>query len=198
MTSRVLVQGLLVLALATGCSSADTTEESGSEGPSTSVSPTPVESDPGSPTPEVPEVEPATGERLTVATVERDVFGFNLPEGEWRLTSSGRIGVLETPAGSWNITGGAVDGADGVSLDFLARGERQDFIGLGPKPQRRDDRVVDGIEGYVLEAGGRDGLYYQFGSVLGDNWVTVTFEFTEDSPETRGVIESVLASAAWQ
>jgi hypothetical protein len=203
--SRVLAWSvLLTAALTTGCAADGTSGEPPVEGASTSSSGSSGSSgadptDPESATPSEPEVVPASGERLTIATVERDVFGFRLPEGDWSIGASGRTALRDSPEGATSIGAAAATGADGVSLDFLARADKRDFAAItGTKVVRQDNRSVDGIDGYVLEASTSDGLSYKYGSVLGDTSLTVTFEFPEDTPEARAEIESVLASAAWQ
>jgi len=208
--SRVLAWSVLLSAvLTTGCAADDTsggpnvegapsaTSSSGSSGSSGPSGGDPTE--PESATPTAPEVVPASGEQLTIATFERDVFGFRLPEGDWSIGASGRTALRDSPDGATSISAAAATGADGILLDILARADKLDFAAItGAKVVRQDNRSVDGIDGYVLEAGTSDGLFYKYGSVLGDTSVTMTFEFPEDTPEARAEIEAVLASAAWQ
>jgi hypothetical protein len=191
------VAAALVLALA-GCSSDDEpSSEPTGDGSSSSTGSTPT--DGASETSSTsPSVTPATGPRI-----DAEVVSYRLPEADWLLTREGQSANFFDEAGySWRISSSpAVAISHNVERQARSGLElaREDYVGA----KRLADRSVAGVEGYVLEAGGRrgadrDGLFYEYGTVHGDHTFSIYFEFPENSPRAQEWVESVLASFEWK
>ncbi|CAN5417329.1 hypothetical protein BH10ACT3_BH10ACT3_19500 [soil metagenome] len=196
MKSRVLVACVLAMLLL-GCTSTTDPDESDDGG----ASPTPSSSTEGpveptaSPT---PTLVPTTGKQLTISDLDTEVFSYRLPEGRWRPRYNDQGGQLDTSIGTSLITGLASFSAGDVGPRFYVKGRLQYWRGDERKPKQLDDRTVDGVEGYVIEGVGPDGLLYEYGAANGDSFGHIEFEFPRDTPKARAVIESVLASFEWQ
>jgi hypothetical protein len=190
---------VLVLGLLAGCSSDPAPDEGGgSPGPSPTQTSSDSTSSAGTPSPEpTPSVEPATGKKLTIPGIEGDVFTFRLPEGDWLIGRAGRAGNLTTGLKYWTIDGGATPAFGSTTLDVGAQGAIENRSLGGPKLSRSDNRVVDGVEGYVVEGKDRSGFTYIYGTVVGDSLAYVQFDFADDSPKAKSWVESVLASVEW-
>lgn len=202
MRSRVAALCVLVAvvgATLTGCSSAGTPgggEPSGSSMPSEGISSSgvvePLPSEPAAPT-----VTPATGPEVVIPDLDVDVLRFRLPEGDWRLTSGGRSGSIDTGDGTTSIGGFTSTAGLKSELGHYAKIGLQSYRGQSPEPERIENRTIDGIEGYVLEGSGKDGLIYEYGTIYEESFLVLTFDFPQDTPTARAWIESVLAGAEW-
>ena len=190
---------VLVLGLLAGCSSDPAPDEGGgSPGPSPTQTSSDSTSSAATPSPApTPSVEPATGKKLTIPGLENDVLTFRLPEGDWYLSRAGRAGNLSTGLKSWRIDGGTIPVGDSITLDEGAQAAIENRSFGGPKLSRSDNRVVDGVEGYVVEGKDRSGFTYIYGTVVGDSLAYVQFDFANDSPKAKAWVESVLASVEW-
>lgn len=195
MWSRVAV-AVLVSGLVAGCSSDDAVAPEGTDSPSAETSASPTEPTPVESTP--PEVVPASGVKLTISDLDGEVLEYRLPEsGDWEAGTDGRSANMFTRAGLWRVDSIASASLDGAQLGFYVKSRRAGFPTGDMSPRRVADREVDGVEGYVLESSGSDGLFYEYGAVHDDTYVNVQFTFPVKTPEARDVIESVLASATW-
>ena len=186
-----------VLALGTACSD-------GSDGPEADPSPSATTSapSPSDPTSEPPtdepttDVEPATGITLTLAhsTV-------NAPDGWKRSDDIVRTMVgAEDPESVTSVALGEID-AFGQTPDADALADIAIAAGEYPtEPKKLPATELDGVEVYHL-AGKVQPLNYleEFGAVVGDRIVTLTFEFSPAySPEQRQeVVDSVTATFRW-
>lgn len=197
----LLAAASLVVALA-GCSD-DKGDEPGAD-------PTPAASDSagttsptdGSSTADAPEVQPATGQLITL----KSTATFHLlADVKWRLFGDKSISVAIA-------TEDLPPGAD----DFV-------YINAGEFPQIDDDlsriaqvalkseqkdhdipleigspRTIAGVEGYVLQGKGPGGQYYEWGGLDADNVLTTLGFVVPDGLDVKEWVEPVLASLQWQ
>ncbi|CAN5425795.1 hypothetical protein BH09ACT12_BH09ACT12_11770 [soil metagenome] len=195
MKARVLVACALAVLLS-GCSS---TSDSDEPVGGASATPSSATNDPTEPT-ESPTstLVPAAGKLLTVSDLDADAFSYRLPDGRWRLGYKDQGGYLDTSAGTWRINGLATAVDVEVGPRFHVKGRLQYWRGDAREPKQIADRTVDGVEGYVIEGAGPDGLLYEYGAEYSQTFGYIEFEFPKDTPKARAVIESVLASFEWQ
>lgn len=189
-----------VLALGTACSDGGSDPEANpSEGGTTtsapaSDDPTPTESASDDPT---SDVEPASGFTLTLAhstvkapagwkhaaDIVRTMVGADDPES-----------VTSMALGEVNAFGQTPD-ADQLGDIAIAAGE------YPTEPKKLPNSELDGVEVYHI-AGKVQPLNYleEFGAVVGDRIVTLTFEFSPAySPQERQeLVDSVTATFAWR
>ena len=178
---------VVMLAFLAGCSSAGEPAPEPTPDASTDTS---LPSEPTSPA--SASVPPAQGTR-----VDAEVVAYHLPDADWTL---GRAGLTATFTDEryqdWVISAGPATAI--ARLDRLAA-IRLDWLSIAHDGvQRAENRTVNGVEGYVLTSGGRDGLLYEYGAIHGGSRVYLTFDFPEDSPMAEEWIESVLASIEWK
>lgn len=66
-------------------------------------------------------------------------------------------------------------------------------------PVRTENRVVDGVEGWVLQ-GRRDGdeFHYEWGTVYRGQDIWLTFDYLHAPSDPMAVVDSVLASVEWK
>lgn len=191
MRSRVC-GAVLLLTLLAGCSSDD----------GTTGDPPGSGADPGGGTSTAPTTDGTTGASDPVAPaagrrIRAEGFGYRLPEGRWELVSGGRTaGHFDEQGRSWQIGWGYSLAFD-TDLDTVAANALDVLSETDDGLARGEDRTVAGVEGYVIEGSGPDGLVYEFGTVRGEGVPQLWFRFPEDSAQAREWIESVLASVEW-
>lgn len=201
MRSRVCIAAVLLAALA-GCSGNDDPTADPSDPASSSAASEASGSDSATNTTDAPDVAPADG-RL----IRGDLFSYRLPRGDWDLLMGGRSAYRSDPklGGDWIISSSEFEQQLAHTIDQVApndlRRVRQDH----PDARRIDNRTVNGIEGWVFEAHGKNeygqpSFFYAYGAVAPDgaSLVSLSFEFPKDTPQTREAIESVLASVEWK
>lgn len=193
MLSRVVLASI-VIALVVGCSSGEDTPAEPGRTDASSDSATAGASPTESSEPSTPEVVAAVGKKLTLQS-SGDVLSFRAPTRKW--DASGSSASLSTLDGAWYVGGFSGPTFPHVSLDDSADIALDLNRGRFAKLRRVEDRTVSGIDGYVIEGGAGKELYYQFGALYGEVFATIEFELTEDTPEARATIESVLASVEW-
>lgn len=143
----------------------------------------------------------ATGRR-----VETQLVAYRLPADiDWNVSMGGRFADWwsDEMVGPWTVSQFEHLDSTPPALDSIAstslRNLRRDY----PSAERLDNRVVNGVEGWVVESNGKNSFgrsifHYEFGAVHGAGWATLNFEFPKDTPATREVIDSVLASIEWK
>lgn len=190
MRSRVgSAVAVLLLGCAAGCSSEDS---SGTDpGPTGEPSPTAASSGP-SPTPSS-STAAAEGE-----DVDTPALSYQLPGRGWRLGRGGYSASADTADSYWTLGIGVHQSFAGDDTDAFAETSLSVAPAMDPPAERLDDRTVDGVEGYVLESSGPDGLFYEFGAVVDDQRVYLDFEASRDAPAAREWIDHVLASVVWK
>ena len=197
-TGLAVAAALAVLLL--GCeddSGPPKVEPSGS--PSASQSGTPSESGSSPTTPtesSSPTVEPADGPRFRLPTVS-GAF-----PAEWRIIdeSSGAISAGELHP----VRRGFIFVADVLSLgsgefDDIVANVLKEYDDQKVKPVRKENRVVNGVEGWVLEgASDRAEMVYHWGTVIDGQDVTFFFEYIKAPKDPMKTVDSVLASVRWR
>lgn len=122
---------------------------------------------------------------------------YRLPDGTRWLSLNGYESAATVDG--WRITFGV--SFSEADLDYAADLAIETSYWNGPtKPVAQEPRTVDGVEGYVVEAVDRDGFFYEFGIVRprSEKNLFLTFEFPDDGPYYRDLVESVLASVQWR
>lgn len=195
MASRAVILSVLAALVVGGCSDDAQPTERG--GPSSSASVATPSPSGESPSDEAGGVEPAAGPRVVITNLDTEVFAYNLPEGDWDIGSEGESAILDTPDGAWFVNGISVLSAGDVALDFYANGTLEFYEQDERKPKRLADRVVGGVKGYVVQGTEAGRLLYVYGGAVGDSSLKLTIEAPRDTPEARGWVESILASAQW-
>lgn len=190
---------LLVGALA-GCSSDD--PEGGTADPSSpSATDDPSASEPSSSEETSTGPEDATGPRVETQTVV-----YHLPEDiDWDLDGGGTFASW-SPEGSaalWSVFQFEHNEREVKDLEEVARTAFASARREEPATERVENRVVNGVEGWVLEyhgksSWGRPEFHYEFGAVTGTYYTTFNFNFPKDNAQTRAVIDSLLASIEWK
>jgi hypothetical protein len=83
----------------------------------------------------------------------------------------------------------------GEDVNSLARSALRIVRGTGQDPKRVENRTVGGHEGYVIVSSTKTyEAYYEWGTLLGDNQVSVAFQWVIKPENAEEMIESVLAS----
>lgn len=195
MPSRAIAAlvGALLVGVLAGCSSAGEPDPDSSP---TAASPTGTPS--VEPSPEVPDVEPASGERAELTTS----LTLRVPaDGDWYVEGGGSI-FATAPVGGGTVDIGASDVlADRTSIDDGASrliDTLDDIPGLTYR--RAPDTTAAGVEGWVIEGTGDGQRFHQFGTWRNGRIVTVDFTIHGEVPPalTEELIDSVLASIEWK
>lgn len=138
--------------------------------------------------------------------VESQTVVYHLPEGiDWNLDGGGTF-AWWSPEGSaamWSVLQFEHNEREAKELDAIARTNLAGARRENPTTERVENRVVNGVEGWVLEYHGKNSFgspefHYEFGAVTGTYWTTFNFDFPQDNPRTRAVIDSLLASIEWK
>ncbi|MBM7516009.1 hypothetical protein [Nocardioides nitrophenolicus] len=198
MISRVLrplptavLAAALALTLA-GCAD-DTPGEAGrrpSAGPSTPGESSSAASETGSPT---PTVTPATGRKLSVEGVSLRLV--DLPK--WHVSKFG----TSYNAGRRLPSGGVISVLVGDILAGPGTDTEQKAVSYGelqaddPVPTHRvADRVVDGVNCFVLEGQTDEERRYVIGAVVDDRFFTVEFTLPVGDAEADAMVEQMFAT----
>lgn len=184
--------------LAIGCGDSDepeATPTASSSGAVATSSPSPS----GDPTPtdgsSAPTVAPADGPAIRLPSLTGA-----FPAG-WEI--SDRTKGSNSAGDSDPLTGGFIFVADIVNIgstdfDDIVDSVLVNYENRDVKPVRGEDRVVDGVEGWVLEGTHKRELVYEFGTVLDGQFVHFTFTFLNAPRNAMDIIDSVLASVRWR
>lgn len=193
MLAAVGVLGVLV----TGCGDSDEprTTPTGSPSPSATSSQTPS-SDP-SPTDgsSAPTVAPADGPPIRL----RSLTGAFPADYEVVKRTKGSNSAGDTDP----LTDGFIFVADVANVgssdfDDIVPNVLMNYEGRDIKPVRGENRVVDGVEGWVLEGTHKQEVVYEFGTVVDGQHVQFTFSFLKAPKNAMEIVESVLASVQWR
>lgn len=204
MRSRAWATGVASLAVAAsllaGCGSDD--PEEGTADPSSPGSSGSTTDDPTA-TEETTSTGPdaASGRR-----VETQAVVFHLPADiDWDVKGGGTWASWspENSAALWTVLQFEHNEREVKELDEIARTALSSARREEPATERVDNRVVNGVEGWVLEYHGKNSFgtpefHYEFGAVTGTYWTTFNFDFPKDNAQTRAVIDSLLASIEWK
>lgn len=143
-----------------------------------------------------PTVAPAAGAKIRLPS-----FTGAFPQG-WRVID--RTEGTHSAGDTDPLTGGFVFVSDVQNLgsddfDKIVAIVLQHYEDDKVKPVRGENRVVDGVEGWVLE-GARDGadFVYEWGTVYQGQDVHFTFEFINPPDDPMAMVDSVLASVQWR
>ena len=182
--------------LALGCGDSDPPKAEPSGSPSGSPSGTPSSS-PATPTASSsPTVEPADGPRFRLPTVS-GAF-----PAKWRIIgeTSGSIGAGDTDP----ISGGFIFVADVPSLgsgnfDDIVANVLKEYDDEKVRPVRKENRVVNGVEGWVLEGASETAdMVYHWGTVIDGQDVTFFFEYRNPPKDPMRIVDAVLATVQWR
>lgn len=183
------VAAVLTLLLA-GCSDADESAAEGSRDPGTSGSTSPA--DPPSPTETepatTPEVAPAAGVALRIDGVRlRAPLAWTDVPRRLPLMQSAYLPYSQTYVSVFRFPNSGL-----YTLDELGDVSLEDK-GWTPRARRLDDQVIDDQPVFHVAGPTRDGEHREdFGTILDDTRLTVTFAFAEGEP--RAYRDEVIAS----
>jgi hypothetical protein len=187
----------------TGCGSDDpgasaptSAPSAGQEPPSTAGSPSPEPPEPSEPSEPSEPIVAMTGPEITVADLERDVFRFRLPEGDWSLSYRDQTASTTTRSNFVSITGQASLSDAPVSDAYVYRDEARNLALESSDPRKVGERTVDGVEGLAFR-GTKGQLFYSFVSRHDGVLLTIQFRFFKDTPKARQWIDAVLATGEW-
>jgi hypothetical protein len=189
--SGVAAVAVALALLLAGCSGSDGTPGQGAaDDGSPDVAPaSPAPSSSPSETDGVPAVAPASGAELAVDGVRlRAPLAFSGLPDQFKLRQAAYVPWSESHVAVTRFPNMA-----GFTLDESARGTLRE--GRFPRGRRLDDRVIDDQPVFHLVGRlERGGYGEQFGTVLGDDELSVVFEFRKDEPAAYRdeVIASVL------
>lgn len=199
-TGRLLAVAGALGALAVGCGDSGDSGNSGATptaSSTTSATSTPTPSSDPTPTESssAPTVAPADGPPIRLKSLtgafpaDFEVVGRTLGSnsaGDTDLLTDCFIFVADV------VNVGSTD-FDDIVANVLVNYESQDI-----KPVRGENRVVDGVEGWVLEGTRKRGMVYEFGTVIGGQHVQFTFSSLKAPKDFTEIVESVLASVQWR
>lgn len=199
MWSRVAcaVLGVLLVVVLGGCGEdapgdADRTPDANSGG-SSSDAPSPTSSE----TAEA--VEPATGQQIEINALTMRLFEAD----NWIIDKLGTTVValldgfdLGIP-GSFDIGGGGLASSP-PDLELEARLRVEATADDEPQPKRVENRVLNGVECYVLEGADDKKRVYIIGGNHGGYLFTLEFLMPIEWPDSDKLIESMLASIEWK
>ena len=180
-----------------GCTSDDDPAADASPGATTTTATT---DDGASDTPtEAPAVEPASGEKAVVGVT----LSLRIPaEGDWSVDDSGGSLVANALIDDVGVTISGSDVLyDETSIDDAARTVlRTENMGGTDKYRRVENRIVAGVEGWVLEGKDENGRLTQFGTIHKGRIVRIYFVLRTGITKATGdaLISSVLASVEWK
>ena len=188
---RLVPAAVLVLGLA-ACTNDDAGAGEAEPSAGTSGATTGATSEATTTAPEAPSVEPATGEELSVQTVSM------------RLTDSPEWGVTPTPltvVGSLVVDGGIVDvtvqdvpSAPGRTTEDKAVSYERTLSTDDPAPRRVANRVIDGVDCFVLDGRNDKKRNYVVGAVVKDRLFLLRFRVPAGLADGDQMIEQMLAS----
>lgn len=188
---RMLPVALLALTLA-GCGDDEPSAGPGDAGaPASPTSATP--SDSATATPSItPSITPTDGEEIA-----NDTVSMRLPdEPDWQtaqFATTITAGVLR-PDGSMSVSISDIGSTGTDELDDLASAAENTWSDDDPAPRRVANRVVDGIECYVLEARNDENHRYVVGGDHDGYTFSIDFTVPVDWAEGDDLIEQMLAS----
>jgi hypothetical protein len=201
-TARVLALAGLLGALGAGCGDSGTPEAERTATPSSS----PSDSTPTETTPTETETTESTESTATVAPADGKPISLPsltgaFPAG-WRIVdrTSGSSSAGDTDP----MTGGFIFISDLKNLGSEDFDEKvaivmEHYAHDKTKPERGENRVVDGVEGWVIEgASDSTEVIYEFGTFIGGQDVHFTFSFQFAPKDAMAIIDSVLASVHWR
>ncbi len=193
---RLVAIALLAVG-ATGCGDSEETgatptgspsaPATASQSPSTEPSPTESSS--------APTVAPADGPPIRLPS-----FTGAFPAG-WQIVE--RTKGSNSAGDPDPLTGGFIYISDlenlgARNLDEVAAAVMEQYEDEKHPPQRVENRVVDGIEGWVITGNHKGDLIYEFGTLVGDQMVQFTFHYLHAPKDAMAVIDAVLASVQWR
>jgi len=192
---QLAVVGLLVAVLA-ACGDGDDPEADPTASPSTpSSQATATESTPTESS-TAPSVAPADGKPINLPSVTGA-----FPAG-WRIVD--RTAGSNSAGDTDVMTGGFIFISDLKNLGSEDFDEKvaivlRNYEQYKKKPVRGEDRVVDGVECWVLEGrSDADQLVYEIGTFLHGQDIHFTFSFQYAPKDAMEIVESVLASVHWR
>ena len=194
--TRRVVAVVGALAALAGCSESDDASTTPTPTSSTSVSSQTGSSDPSpSESSSAPSVQPADGPPIRLPSLTGAFpADFEIVKRTRGSNSAGDTDLLTDcfifVADVANL--GSSD-FDEIVDNVLVNYESQDI-----KPVRGENRVVDGVEGWVLEGTRKRQKVYEFGTVVGGQHVQFTFSSLEAPKDFMDIVESVLASVQWR
>lgn len=192
-----LVAIALVAAVSIGCGDS---EKPGATPTASSSAPVTASQSPSSePTPSesssVPTVAPADGPPIRLPS-----FTGAFPAG-WQIVE--RTKGSNSAGDPDPLTGGFIYISDlenlgARNLDEVAAAVMVQYEDEKHPPKRVENRVVDGIEGWVITGNHKGDLIYEFGTLVGGQDVHFTFDYLHAPKDAMAVIDAVLASVQWR
>ena len=188
---RLMPAVVLVLGL-TACTNDD--PGSGKGTPSSSAAGTTgATSETTSTAPETPSVEPATGKELSVATVSMRLTD----SPGWSVTETAVIVVASLhpdTGGTLNVTVQDAPNLPGRDTDDKAESFERTLSTEPAAPKRVENRVVDGVDCFVLDGRNDDLHHYVVGAVVADRLFLLQFRVPAGLADGDQMIEQMLAS----
>lgn len=187
---RVLPAALLALGLA-ACSTDEPAPGASTSTASASGAPgTP--SDSPSEAPATPSVVPATGQELSVEAVSMRL----LDSPDWNVSQFGTtfVGSLRSPSGGLAVTVQDIKAGPGRTTEDKAVSFEQVSANEDPAPKRVANRVVDGVDCFVLEGRNAETRVSMVGGVVNGRFFLLEFQMPVTMPDGDQLIEQMLAS----
>lgn len=194
---RLVLSAALATSLALGLAACGDDEPSGDPPASTPTDST-SDSSSGAGTDgpsEEPTAEAATGPQLESRALRMRVFA--APGWDVRTLGSLMGASLDTDDGLFEVR---VSGLETTATDLEAaaeRAEEDEFIDR-TAPKRVENRVVDGVELFVLDGRAEGDRTVILGGYHGGFQVNIDLDFPDDWPDADALIESMLASVEWK
>ena len=190
----------LCVVVLTACSD-DEDPGAGPSGQASPTAPSSTASTPSASTPADPTSGPATTAPTSAAAggpvVELRDVTVQAPEG-WSIynqTDDQQVVFKDDATGDGLILVKNPTSLPGQDLDALAGAAVRIARGTGHDPERQANRSVGGHEGYVIVSSTKAyEKYYEWGTLLGEDQVSVGFAWIIEPDSAEETIESVLAS----
>lgn len=188
---RMMPVAVLGLCLA-AC--ADDGDDAGVDTPTaTATGASAAASDATSTVPETPTVVPATGQKLSVEAVSMRLT--DSPEWVIAPTPLTVVGSLAVDGGILDVTVQDVPSAPGRTTEDKAVSYERTLATDDPPPKRVANRVVDGVDCFVLDGRNDKKRNYVVGAVVKDRLFLLRFRVPTALPGGDQMIEQMLASA---
>jgi hypothetical protein len=188
----------LLSGLSGACGDSDGPDASPTASASSSTSAPTTEATPtqSTATESAPTVAPADGKPIVLPTLTGAFpAGWTLIERNSGSTSAGdtdvTTGGLVYVSDLKNFGSEDFDEKVAIVMDYYADDKT--------KPKRTENRVVDGVEGWVVQgASDMDQFVYEFGTFLHGRDIRFTFSFRKAPKDPMETVDSVLASIHWR
>lgn len=145
------------------------------------------------------DIEPATGQQIEINALKMRLFEAD----DWIIDTLGTTvvalldGFDEGIPGSFDISGGGL-ASSGTDLEINAKVAVEAAADDRVKSKRVENRVINGVECYVLEGADDTKRVYMVGGNHGGYLFDLEFKMPVEWPDSDKLIDSMLASIEWK